>query len=85
VPAGPVNTIDEVVADPQVKADRLIVSPDEPHPTVGAVPMPGFPVILDRTPPRARTAPPMLGQHSEEIRQSLSRADRIDKKKERFQ
>ena len=58
------------MADPQVIAEKLIVTPDEVHPTVGAVPMPGFPVMLQRTPPSARLAPPMLGQHSEEIRRA---------------
>jgi CoA:oxalate CoA-transferase len=68
VPAGPVNRIDEVINDPQVIADQLIVTPEQPHPTIGNVPMPGFPVVLTRTPASARLSPPMLGQHTDEIK-----------------
>lgn len=73
VPSGPVYTVDEVLRDPQVIAEKMVVTPEEKHPTVGEVPMPGFPVVLGRTPARARLAPPQLGQHSEEIRRTYGR------------
>ena len=67
VPCGPIYRIDEVFNDPHVQAEQLAVSPDRDHPKVGAVPMPGFPVILERTPPRAVLPPPMLGEHTGEV------------------
>jgi crotonobetainyl-CoA:carnitine CoA-transferase CaiB-like acyl-CoA transferase len=76
VPCGPVYRIDEVFADPQVQAESLAVTPDTDHPTVGKVPMPGFPVVLQRTPPRAVLPPPMLGQHTHEVLSALVRARR---------
>jgi crotonobetainyl-CoA:carnitine CoA-transferase CaiB-like acyl-CoA transferase len=63
--------------DPQVVADQLIVTPEIPHPTIGDVPMPGFPVVLTRTPPSARLSPPMLGQHTEEIKRMYTAKTKI--------
>lgn len=78
VPAGPVNTIADVVKDPQVIADQLIIAAEQGHPTIGPVPMPGFSVMLERTPPSARTSPPTLGQHTDEILRSLLRQQNAD-------
>lgn len=77
VPCGPVYNIGEVFNDPQVQAEELAVTPRHDHPTVGKVPMPGFPVILERTPPAAVLPPPLLGQHTREVLKALpSRRDR---------
>jgi len=72
VPCGPIYRIDEVFKDPHVQAEQLAVSPDRDHPRVGKVPMPGFPVILERTPPRAVLPPPMLGEHTGEVLRSTA-------------
>jgi formyl-CoA transferase len=37
------------------------------HPTLGSVPQVGTPLKLSETPAEARTAPPLLGQHTEEV------------------
>ena len=74
IPSGPILRMDEVFTDPQVLAEQLAVTPDEDHPRVGKVPMPGFPVVLERTPARAVLPPPMLGQHTEEVLASLMEA-----------
>lgn len=63
--AAPVNTIPEVVEDPQVLYNRMVV--DVPHPTLGALKVTGVPLRLDRTPGSVRRAPPVLGQHTREI------------------
>ena len=65
IPCSPVNDIDEVFADPQVRARGLRVSVD--HPARDALPMVASPLRLSATPVRYRSAPPMLGQHSEEV------------------
>jgi glutaryl-CoA transferase len=67
VPVGPVNSIDEVFADPQVLARDMLQS--IPHPGLGSglVRLAGFPVKLTATPPSARRHPPRLGEHTNEI------------------
>jgi len=67
VPGGPVNTIDRVFEDPQVKAREMRI--DLPHPLAGdgTVPLIANPVKLSGTPIEYRHAPPTLGQHTDEI------------------
>jgi formyl-CoA transferase len=65
VPYGPINRLDEVYANPQVQARGLRI--DLPHPTGGVAKLVGNPIRLSRTPVRYRSAPPLLGQHNEEI------------------
>src|SRR5581483_2685533 len=63
VPVGPINTLDEVFADPVVRHLGLIAEVD--HPTAGRVRAPGIPVRMSGTPPSVRTAPPLLGEHTD--------------------
>lgn len=65
VPCGPINTLDEVFDNEQVKARGLRV--DLPHPSAGAVPLVGSPVRMSATPPRAVAHPPLLGEHTEAV------------------
>lgn len=65
VPSGPLNTIDEVFADPQVTA--LGMRKDLPHRSRGTVSVVGNPVRLSATPPRIETSAPDLGQHNDEL------------------
>jgi len=62
VPSGPLNTIDEVLADPQVLA--LDMRKQLPHRTRGTVSVMGNPVRLSATPPRVETSAPDLGAHN---------------------
>jgi crotonobetainyl-CoA:carnitine CoA-transferase CaiB-like acyl-CoA transferase len=66
VPCGPVNTLDKVFADPQVKARGMTIK--MPHPA-GADPVTliANPLKFSETPVSYRHAPPMLGAHTEEI------------------
>ncbi|VUZ23846.1 Acetyl-CoA:oxalate CoA-transferase [uncultured Comamonas sp.] len=64
VPCGPVNRLDQVFADPQVQARGIRV--DLPHP-LGTVATVASPVRLSATPVQYRMAPPLLGQHTEEV------------------
>ncbi|SFI19257.1 CoA:oxalate CoA-transferase [Tindallia magadiensis] len=65
VPNGPINTIDKVLEDPQVKAREMILEMD--HPKAGKMRVPGIPVKLSDTPGKIRRPAPLLGEHTEEI------------------
>jgi crotonobetainyl-CoA:carnitine CoA-transferase CaiB-like acyl-CoA transferase len=60
VPCGPINTLAEVFADPQVQARNMAIT--LPHPAGGEVPLVANPIRMSATPPDYRTAPPLLGQ-----------------------
>jgi crotonobetainyl-CoA:carnitine CoA-transferase CaiB-like acyl-CoA transferase len=63
VPSGPLNTLKEVIADPQFIA--LDMRKHLPHRTRGTVSVIGNPVRLSATPPRMDSAAPDLGAHNE--------------------
>jgi crotonobetainyl-CoA:carnitine CoA-transferase CaiB-like acyl-CoA transferase len=65
VPCGPINRIDQVFDDPQVQARQMRVT--LPHPVAGEVPLVANPIRLSASPVRYRHAPPVLGQHTEEV------------------
>jgi len=65
LPAGPVNDMAAVYADPQVQARQMMVELD--HPTAGRVKHIGVPVKLSQTPGSVRRPAPTLGQHTDEI------------------
>ncbi len=65
IPCAPVQSVDEVFADPQVLARQLLVELE--HPTAGTLNVAGSPLNLSRTPVRMEAAPPLLGQHTEEV------------------
>jgi len=65
IPMGAINTIDKVVAHPQVKAREMIVESD--HPVAGKVRIVGVPIKLSETPGRVRTPAPTLGQHTDDV------------------
>jgi crotonobetainyl-CoA:carnitine CoA-transferase CaiB-like acyl-CoA transferase len=65
VPVGPINALDAVFADPQVKARGLEIS--LPHAAAGAVPGVASPLRLSRTPVSYRLPPPVLGAQTREV------------------
>jgi len=69
VPCGPINSIDQVFADPQVRHLGL-AQPVRSHER-GDIELAGQPVIMSRTPSRIRTPPPLMGEHTDEILQEL--------------
>ena len=86
VPNGPINSIDNVLKDPQVLAREMIVEVD--HPVAGHLKMAGVPIKMSETQGSIRKAAPLLGQHTEEILKDLLdlSAEEIDllKKEEIF-
>jgi crotonobetainyl-CoA:carnitine CoA-transferase CaiB-like acyl-CoA transferase len=69
VPCGPINNLQQVFEDPQVKARGLRL--DLPHALGCLAPQVASPIRLSATPVEYRQAPPLLGQHTEQVLQSL--------------
>jgi len=65
VPSAPLNTMDEVFKDPQVRAYGFPVEAE--HPVMGKMKLVGSGVDLSATPPGVALPPPMLGEHTEQI------------------
>ena len=75
VPCGRVRTIDQVLRDPQLAARQMLI--DMPA-GAGSVKVPGNPVKLSDVPAIAAEPPPALGQHTEEVRESVRRRQSAD-------
>jgi len=69
VPATPVNTVDQVMNDPQT-AERGIVQ-RATHPKLGEIPVVGTPLHFSRMSPGVRTAAPLRGEHTDTVLASL--------------
>jgi crotonobetainyl-CoA:carnitine CoA-transferase CaiB-like acyl-CoA transferase len=69
VPAAPINTLDEVFTDPQVRQYGFPIEVE--HKQMGKMKLIGNAVEMSRTPPTIDRPPPMLGEHTEEILVSL--------------
>ena len=69
VPCGPINSIDQVFADPQVQ--QLGIAQKVEHPRLGMQTLVGQAMTLSRTPSKLRTATPEHGEHSEQILREL--------------
>jgi crotonobetainyl-CoA:carnitine CoA-transferase CaiB-like acyl-CoA transferase len=69
VPCAPINTIDAVLAEPQVLHRQMLRQ--LPHPAAGSVPQIVSPMRFAEAPLSFDRAPPLLGQHTEEILRDL--------------
>ena len=80
VPCSPINSIDQVFADPQVKARNMEIA--MPHPAAGdeVVRLIGSPIKMSESPVSYRRPPPTLVQHSAEVLHELLglKPDQID-------
>ena len=65
IPNGPINDVAQVFEEPQVKARGIRVELD--HPVAGKLPTVASPMRFSATPVEHKLAPPVLGQHTEEI------------------
>jgi crotonobetainyl-CoA:carnitine CoA-transferase CaiB-like acyl-CoA transferase len=73
VPCGPINSVADVFADPQVQARGLLRR--VPHPLGVEVPQVATPMRFAASALHTPAAPPLLGQHSAEILAELGYAD----------
>ncbi len=69
VPCGPVRTIEELCADPQIHHREMVVEME--HARTGILKVMGNPMKLSDTPGELRLPPPLLGEHTDEILTSL--------------
>ena len=65
VPCSPIQTLEEVADDPQVRASRMLEA--YPHPRISNYRALGFPVRFDGDRPGTRIVPPLPGEHSIEV------------------
>ena len=62
---GPINTLEQVFADPHVQAREMVV--EMAHGSGETVKVIANPVKLSATPPSYRSAPPVLGEHTQNV------------------
>ncbi len=68
VPCGPINTVAEALNDPHTLARDMVRTVK--HPKAGDLRMVGIPFRMNGTPPEIRRAPPLLGEHTDDILRS---------------
>jgi crotonobetainyl-CoA:carnitine CoA-transferase CaiB-like acyl-CoA transferase len=73
IPCGPVNDIADVFADPQVQARGMVARVG--HPQSASLPLIGSPLKLSVTPIDTPRAPPLLGQHTDEVLREVGYTD----------
>jgi crotonobetainyl-CoA:carnitine CoA-transferase CaiB-like acyl-CoA transferase len=66
VPVGPVNTAEDVMSDPHVKAREMIVEMEQPG-SARTIALAGNAIKMTGTPQTAFRRAPLLGEHAEEI------------------
>jgi len=65
VPATPVNSLDQLLQDPQIDALKMVWQ--MPHAVKGDLPVVAFPLAFSRISTSLRRNPPRLGEHTEEV------------------
>jgi crotonobetainyl-CoA:carnitine CoA-transferase CaiB-like acyl-CoA transferase len=73
---GPINTLEQVFADPHVQARDMVV--EMAHGSGETVKVIANPVKLSATPPSYRSAPPVLGEHTEDVLASVLKMSASD-------
>ncbi len=69
IPCGPINNLAQVLSEPQILAREMVVDVDVP--VAGPTKVTGVPIKLSKTPGAVRTPPPTLGQHTDEVLETV--------------
>jgi crotonobetainyl-CoA:carnitine CoA-transferase CaiB-like acyl-CoA transferase len=73
VPCAPVQSIDQVLADPQTQVRGMLIEQD--HPVLGRIKLPNLPFRFSDCDTTPRKPAPLLGQHNRDIAKSLGYSD----------
>jgi crotonobetainyl-CoA:carnitine CoA-transferase CaiB-like acyl-CoA transferase len=73
VPCGPITDILTAFGSPEARARSMLVEIE--HPAFGVLRQAGIPIEFERTPGAVRTAPPLLGEHTDEVLAELGLPD----------
>ncbi len=73
IPCGPINDIEQVFSDPQVRHRGMQLELD--HPVAGKVASVANPIRLSQTPVEYQQSPPVLGEHTDDVLRRLLKLD----------
>lgn len=65
IPCARVASLGDVIASPQIAAREMVVEVE--HPELGTLRLPNSPIKMERSAPSVRTAPPTVGEHTDEV------------------
>ncbi|MFL6971793.1 MAG: CaiB/BaiF CoA transferase family protein [Xanthobacteraceae bacterium] len=74
VPAGPINTLEQVFAEPQVVHRKMRLDRPSAAAKSGAIPGVRTPIIIDGAPMAATSPSPRLGEHTDDILREIGEA-----------
>jgi crotonobetainyl-CoA:carnitine CoA-transferase CaiB-like acyl-CoA transferase len=74
VPAGPINDLADVFADPQVLARKMRIDRPSPAAKGGSIPGVRTPIVIDGSAMAAERASPQVGEHTQEILREIGEA-----------
>ena len=74
VPGGPINTLEDVFADPHVLARKLRIDLPSKFAKGGSIPGVRSPITINGVRMAAGSAPPTLGEHTEEVLREIGEA-----------
>jgi len=69
IPAGPINTVGEILEDPQIHAREMVM--ELTHAEYGPLKVLGIPIKLSDTPGVVENAPPKFGEHNRAVLEEL--------------
>jgi crotonobetainyl-CoA:carnitine CoA-transferase CaiB-like acyl-CoA transferase len=69
VPSGPITDVLTAFESPEARARSMLVEVE--HPAFGVLRQAGMPIDFEHTPGAVRTAPPLLGEHTDEVLSAL--------------
>jgi crotonobetainyl-CoA:carnitine CoA-transferase CaiB-like acyl-CoA transferase len=73
IPAGPINTVGEILEDPHIRARDMVA--ELTHPEYGPLRTLGIPIKLSDTPGVVENAPPKFGEHNRDVLTELGYED----------